>query len=46
MNIEDNPIIKKRMEQFERDSIKNHTRQLEKSRHIEETFLYFNPIEK
>lgn len=32
--------------QHERDSIKNHTRQLEKSRHIEETFLYFNPSEK
>ena len=32
--------------QHERDSIKNHTRQLEKSRHIEETFLYFNPTEK
>ena len=32
--------------QPERDSIKNHTRQLEKSRHIEETFLYFNPTEK
>lgn len=31
--------------QHERDSIKNHTRQLEKSRHIEETFLYFNPSE-
>lgn len=31
--------------QYERDSIKNHTRQLEKSRHIEETFLYFNPSE-
>lgn len=31
--------------QHERDSIKNHTRHLEKSRHIEETFLYFNPSE-
>lgn len=31
--------------QHERDSIKNHTRQLEKSRNIEETFLYFNPSE-
>lgn len=30
----------------EQDSIKNLTRQLEKSRHIEETFLYFNPTEK
>lgn len=30
----------------EQDSIKNLTRQLEKSRHIEETFLYFNPSEK
>ena len=30
----------------EQDSIKNRTRQLEKSRHIEETFLYFNPTEK
>ena len=30
----------------EQDSIKNHTRQLEKDRHIEETFLYFNPTEK
>ena len=32
--------------QHEQDSIKNRTRQLEKSRHIEETFLYFNPTEK
>lgn len=32
--------------QQEQDSIKNLTRQLEKSRHIEETFLYFNPSEK
>lgn len=32
--------------QQEQDSIKNRTRQLEKSRHIEETFLYFNPTEK
>ena len=32
--------------QQEQDSIKNLTRQLEKSRHIEETFLYFNPTEK
>ncbi len=32
--------------QHEQDSIKNLTRQLEKSRHIEETFLYFNPTEK
>lgn len=32
--------------QHEQDSIKNHTRQLEKSRNIEETFLYFNPSEK
>lgn len=32
--------------QKEQDSIKNLTRQLEKSRHIEETFLYFNPTEK
>ncbi len=32
--------------QHEQDSIKNRTRQLEKSRHIEETFLYFNPSEK
>ena len=32
--------------QHELDSIKNLTRQLEKSRHIEETFLYFNPSEK
>jgi hypothetical protein len=32
--------------QQEQDSIKNITRQLEKSRHIEETFLYFNPTEK
>ncbi|WP_304611887.1 hypothetical protein [Paramuribaculum intestinale] len=30
----------------EQDSIKNHTRQLEKDQHIEETFLYFNPTEK
>lgn len=30
----------------EQDSIKNLTSQLEKSRHIEETFLYFNPTEK
>ena len=32
--------------QQEQDSIKNRIRQLEKSRHIEETFLYFNPTEK
>lgn len=32
--------------QQKQDSIKNLTRQLEKSRHIEETFLYFNPTEK
>ena len=32
--------------QHEQDSIKNLTRQFEKSRHIEETFLYFNPTEK
>ena len=32
--------------QQEQDSIKNLTRQLEKNRHIEETFLYFNPTEK
>lgn len=32
--------------QQEQDSIKDLTRQLEKSRHIEETFLYFNPTEK
>jgi len=32
--------------QHEQDSIKNLTRQLEKSHHIEETFLYFNPTEK
>jgi len=32
--------------QHEQDSIKNRTRQLKKSRHIEETFLYFNPTEK
>ena len=32
--------------QQEQDSIKNRTRQLEKDRHIEETFLYFNPTEK
>lgn len=32
--------------QQEQDSIKNLTRQLEKSRQIEETFLYFNPTEK
>jgi hypothetical protein len=32
--------------QQEQDSMKNLTRQLEKSRHIEETFLYFNPTEK
>ena len=32
--------------QHEQDSIKNLTRQLEKNRHIEETFLYFNPTEK
>lgn len=32
--------------QHEQDSIKNRTRQLEKFRHIEETFLYFNPTEK
>ena len=32
--------------QQEQDSIKNLTRQFEKSRHIEETFLYFNPTEK
>lgn len=32
--------------QQEQDSIKNRTRQLEKSRDIEETFLYFNPTEK
>lgn len=31
--------------QHEQDSIKNHTRQLEKSRNIEETFLYFNSSE-
>lgn len=32
--------------QHEQDSIKNLTRQPEKSRHIEETFLYFNPTGK
>ena len=32
--------------QHEQDSIKNRIRQLEKSRRIEETFLYFNPTEK
>jgi len=32
--------------QQEQDSIKNCTRQLEKARHIEEAFLYFNPSEK
>jgi len=32
--------------QHEQDLIKNRTRQLEKSRNIEETFLYFNPTEK
>lgn len=32
--------------QQEQDSIKNLTRHLEKSRHIEDTFLYFNPSEK
>ncbi|WP_285828346.1 hypothetical protein, partial [Bacteroides acidifaciens] len=32
--------------QHEQDSIKNRIRQLEKARHIEDTFLYFNPSEK
>ena len=32
--------------QQEQDSMKTRIRQYEKARHIEDTFLYFNPLEK
>ncbi len=46
MQLIDMQLIQSRFPLGVLDTIKNRTRQLEKSRHIEETFLYFNQTEK